>query len=63
MRKPDPRIYELALEKASHPATQCVFVNDKPDMLVPAEQTGMAIIAFTEPDQLEQEFENLGLKF
>ena len=63
MRKPDPRIYALALEKASHPAARCVFIDDKPGMLVPAEQTGMAVIAFTGPDQLEQELENLGLRF
>ena len=24
VRKPDPRIYELLLEKAAHPATACI---------------------------------------
>ena len=63
MRKPDPRIYELALEKASYGAEQCVFVDDKPAMLEPAEKAGMAVIAFVGPEQLEQELENLGLRF
>jgi epoxide hydrolase-like predicted phosphatase len=61
MRKPDPRIYALALEKASHPAAECVFVDDKPDMLTPARQAGMAVIAFDGAGKLQQELASLGV--
>lgn len=63
MRKPDPRIYELVLEKAPCPAAQCVFIDDKPQMLKPAENLGMCAIAFQSPDRLERELEILGLVF
>ena len=63
LRKPDPRIYELALAKASHPADQCVFVDDKPLMLEPAVRIGMSAIAFETPDRLETELLALGLSF
>ena len=53
MRKPDPRIYELLLEKATRPAVACVYIDDKPAMLVPAENMGMTVIAFDNPDQVE----------
>ena len=63
MRKPDPRIYELALAKASHPAVQCVFIDDKPPMLEPAKRLGMSVIAFENPRQLELDLQGLGLAF
>lgn len=63
MRKPDPRIYELVLAKASVPASQCVYVDDKPQMLQSAEDLGMRVIAFSDPERLERELETLGLVF
>ena len=63
LKKPDPRIYRIVLEKASCPAAQCVFVDDKPPMLEPAEQIGMSVVAFESPDQLERELRTLGLTF
>jgi putative hydrolase of the HAD superfamily len=61
LRKPDPRIYELTLAKASHPAAQCVFIDDKPQMLEPAERLGMRVIAFESPSQLERDLRRLAL--
>ena len=63
MRKPDPRIYELVLEKASSPAAQCVYVDDKPQMLQPAADLGMDVIGFASPDRLERDLQILGLAF
>ena len=63
LRKPDPRIYQLALAKASHPAVQCVFIDDKPRMLEPAKRLGMTVIAFENPGQLERDLQGLGLTF
>ena len=60
---PDPAIYELALQKTSHPAEHCVYVDDKPRMLEPARVLGISVIAFENPDQLERDLQGLGLTF
>jgi putative hydrolase of the HAD superfamily len=63
IRKPNPRIYELVLEKAAHPPAQCLFVDDKPPMLEPAERMGMAVVAFESPSQVETVLVGHGLQF
>ena len=62
-RKPDPKIYEMVLEKSSHPAQECLFVDDKPHFLEPARMLGMSVIAFEGPQQLERELKSSGLDF
>ncbi len=44
VRKPDPRIYALAVERLGVPAEQCVFVDDIRANLMPAAALGMATI-------------------
>ena len=61
LRKPNPKIYELTLAKASHTAIQCVFIDDKPQMLGPAQKLGMSTIAFNNPGQLERDLRHLGI--
>ena len=61
LRKPDPQIYQLTLEKAAHPAAQCVFIDDKPQMLAPAQELGLHVIACKSPRQLEQDLKELGV--
>ena len=63
IRKPNPRIYELVLEKAAFPPAQCLFVDDKPAMLEPAERMGMAVVAFGSPSQVETGLVGHGLQF
>ncbi len=63
LRKPDPRIYELVLQKASNLPGQCVLIDDKPQMLAPATKLGMSVIAFETPSQLERDLQGLGLTF
>ena len=63
MRKPDPRIYELLLKKATRSAAACVYIDDRPAMLVPAENMGMTVIAFDNPDQVEVDLVRHGLVF
>ena len=62
-RKPDPKIYEMVLEKSSHPARECLFVDDKPHFLEPARMLGMSVVAFEGPAQLEQALKSSGLDF
>ena len=60
LKKPDTRIYELVFAKALHPAA-CVYIDDKPDLLVPARELGMQVIAFKNAVQLEADLAGLGL--
>jgi len=60
-KKPDPVIYQLILAKASHAAEACIFIDDKPDLLKPARDLGMEVIAFKNSSQLEDELIALGL--
>ena len=63
IRKPDPMIYQIVLERASHPPSECLFIDDKPAMLDPAEEVGMTVIAFVDPDPLETDLVGHGLLF
>ncbi len=50
LRKPDPRIYELALERLAIPAEATVFLDDLGINLKPARALGMTTIKVTDPD-------------
>ena len=60
-RKPEHRIYELLLAKASHPAEACIFIDDKPANLEPAKKLGMQTIAFKNSSHLESCLKDLEL--
>lgn len=59
LKKPDPMIYDLVLAKAFNPAAACVYIDDKPDYLLPAKDLGMQVIAFKNASQLAAEFKEL----
>jgi putative hydrolase of the HAD superfamily len=44
IRKPDPAIFKVALDRLGLPPGQCVFADDTEDNLLPAHQMGMAVI-------------------
>ena len=52
-KKPGPMIYQLLQVKASHLASACVYIDDRPEYLVPAKRLGMQVIAFKSASQLE----------
>jgi HAD superfamily hydrolase (TIGR01509 family) len=60
-RKPEPRIYELLLAIASHPAEACIFIDDKPANLEPAKKMGMKTIWFKNSAHLERCLKELAL--
>jgi putative hydrolase of the HAD superfamily len=47
IRKPTRRMYELGAERAQVPAERCVYVDDLPFNLTPAQELGMATIHHT----------------
>jgi epoxide hydrolase-like predicted phosphatase len=58
-RKPARRMYELGAERAGAAPEECVFVDDLPFNLTPAEQLGMATVHHTSAEQTIPELERL----
>jgi epoxide hydrolase-like predicted phosphatase len=58
-RKPDPRIYETALQALGLPATSCVFVDDLGGNLKPARALGMATIRHETAEKTIPQIERL----
>jgi putative hydrolase of the HAD superfamily len=59
MRKPSRRMYELGAERAGIEAERCVFVDDLPFNLTPAEELGMATVHHTSAETTIPELERL----
>ena len=59
MRKPSRRMYELGAERAGAPADRCVYVDDLPFNLAPAQKLGMATIHHTSAETTIPELERL----
>jgi putative hydrolase of the HAD superfamily len=57
VRKPEPAIYELVLERLGEPASACVFLDDLGMNLKPARAMGMTTIKVTEPTDALAELE------
>jgi putative hydrolase of the HAD superfamily len=58
-RKPAKRMYELGVERAGVAAEMCVFVDDLPFNLTPAEELGMATVHHTSAETTIPELEVL----
>jgi len=62
LRKPDPKIYELACERLERPPEEIVFLDDIGPNLKPPKAMGMATIKVEEPEAALRELEgHLGL--
>jgi putative hydrolase of the HAD superfamily len=48
MRKPDPEIYELTIDRVGVPAGQCLFIDDMEVNVTAARELGMAAVHFRE---------------
>ena len=59
MRKPDPAIFHLTVEKLDVPAEACVFVDDHPGHLKAAAAEGMTTVLHRSPAQTIAELEEL----
>jgi putative hydrolase of the HAD superfamily len=58
-RKPARRMYELGAERAGVAPRECVYVDDLPFNLTPAEKLGMATVHHTSAEQSIPELERL----
>jgi haloacid dehalogenase superfamily, subfamily IA, variant 3 with third motif having DD or ED len=59
VRKPDPKIYEIVLERLGLPAGSCAFVDDLEHNCVAAAELGMHAVWFRDTDQAVAELEAL----
>jgi epoxide hydrolase-like predicted phosphatase len=59
IRKPAPEIYRLGVERVGLEPAECVFVDDLPFNLRPAEELGMATVHHVDPAQTVAELERL----
>ncbi len=59
IRKPALRMYELGAERAGVSPDACVYVDDLPFNLTPAEELGMATVHHTSPETTIPELERL----
>jgi 2-haloacid dehalogenase len=59
--KPDPEIYEIALDRIGRPASECLFIDDALANIEQAQKMGFAAILFQSPEQLEAELISLKL--
>ena len=59
IRKPSRRMYELGAQRAGVAAELCVYVDDLPFNLTPAEQLGMATVHHVSAEQTIPELEQL----
>ena len=62
VRKPDPAIYQLALEITQRKPAECVFVDDRNLNLECARELGIGAIQFQSAAQLAKELANRGVR-
>ena len=61
-RKPDPQIYEIALEKLKCDAGECVFIDDKKRNTDATEKLGIKGIVFEDYSKLIEDLSRSGVK-
>lgn len=59
--KPDPRIYQILLERIGRRAEECIFIDDGVRNVEAARELGFAAIHFENPEQLRKELGKLGV--
>lgn len=62
-RKPDPRIFKLALDKLGSLPEETVYVDDVPVFVEAANELGMNGIVFQNDNQLKRDLEKIGIEF
>lgn len=63
LTKPDPRIFELLLEKTGRDAGACVFIDDADKNIAAAQALGFQTVHYSSPEALAKELTELGVRF
>lgn len=61
VKKPDPRIYQLILQRYSIEPARALFIDDSPRNVAGAETVGMRALHFESPGQLARQLQELGV--
>ena len=59
--KPDPRIYQVALDRAGVSPRQAVYIDDRPELVQAGRGLGLTAIHFESSHQLAEELRAIGL--
>lgn len=62
LRKPDERIYKLALDLTQHTPQECCFVDDRPVNIDAALKVGLSTVLMKDPQQLRRDLQALGVE-
>lgn len=62
LRKPDQRIYKLALDLTQHTPEECCFIDDRPPNIEGAAKAGFATVLMKDPQQLRRDLQALGVE-
>ena len=54
-RKPEQRIYEIALERLQVKAHEAIFIDDRADFIAGAQRLGIRTILFKDPEQVRED--------
>ncbi|MBI4342253.1 MAG: HAD family phosphatase [Candidatus Omnitrophica bacterium] len=60
LRKPDPQIYALVLQRAGVRPADAVYIDDRPELVEAGKAAGLTVIRFQSSGQLEQELRASG---
>ena len=61
-RKPEEKIFRIALEVTQRKAEECIFIDDRPLNLESPRRLGMNVIHHQNPDQLREELRKHGVE-
>lgn len=61
LRKPDEKIYRLALDLTQHAPEECCFMDDRPGNIEPASRIGMHTVLVQDAEQLRRELKSIGV--
>jgi putative hydrolase of the HAD superfamily len=62
LRKPEERIYRLALDLTQHAPQECCFIDDRPANIEGAARAGFATVLMKDPQQLRRDLQDLGVE-
>ena len=62
LRKPDPAIYQLAVQRVGVRPEAAVYVDDRPELVEAGRGTGLMAIRFENTQQLERDLRAIGFK-
>lgn len=61
LRKPDPEIYRVALERSGAAPGEAIYVDDRPELVEAGRAAGLTAIRFEHATQLARELATLGV--